>query len=78
MPGWVALKNRSSRKSYLKLGSGDDCAGQMRFKLFPIRRSMVVVLSSVGNFGLAVPIGSKVKYQMSDLFFYLNAGIGVP
>ena len=49
----------STGPSYLKLGTGDPCAGQVREKARPWTMIRVNDFEMAENLGLALPIGSK-------------------
>ena len=54
----LALSKKKHKMMYLNPGMGDPCAGQSREIDVLASNSKEDVLSSVENFGLALPMGS--------------------
>lgn len=56
-----ALQNKTKSVTYLEIGTGYACAGHWSVTPRPSMTSNVLLLSIVGNFGLANPTGSRDK-----------------
>ena len=70
----VAYGRKDFHIIYLNAGTGNACAGQNRVWLSFLRTVNALIVSNVGNFGLALPTGSGtwivvMEYHVSDMVF---------